>query len=97
MVSETRDTFLTAIRILASGTGALKVRLRLAFMPELLTLQQEDMPWPDLWDRFLTLREELAPNNRPEVTMEQWWDFELGRIAQEIVDIFDEISRRPQP
>jgi hypothetical protein len=94
MASETRNKFYTATCVLASGTGALKVRLRQAFVPTLITLQEEEMPWPDLWVRFTALKEELAPNNRPDVALERWWDFELGRIAQEIVDIFDEITRR---
>ena len=95
MANETREKFLTATRVLASGTGTLKVRLRLALVPDLLVLRQDQMPWPDLWDRFITLREEVAPNGRRDVALEQWWDFELGRIAQEVVDIFDEITRRP--
>ena len=94
MANETREKFLTAIRVLSSGTGTLKVRLRLALVPDLLVLRQDQMPWPDLWDRFLTLREEVAPNGRRDVALDQWWDFELGRIAQEVVDIFDEITRR---
>lgn len=91
---ETRDKFLTATRILASHAGPMKVRLREAFVPDLIALTPEDLPWPDLWDRFLTLREELAPHNRADVLMERWWDFELGRIASEIVDIYDELTRR---
>jgi hypothetical protein len=94
MTSATRDKFYTATSTLACGTGALKVRLREAFVPTLITLREEEMPWPDLWERFTLIKEELAPNNRPDVALERWWDFELGRIAQEIVDIFDEISRR---
>jgi hypothetical protein len=94
MASETREKFYTATSILACGTGALKVRLREAFVPALITLREEEMPWPDLWQRFQTIKDELAPNSRPDVALERWWDFELGRIAQEIVDIFDEICRR---
>jgi hypothetical protein len=92
--SDTREKFYTATRILASGTGPLKTRLRQAFMPSLISLRPEDFPWPDLWERFLAVREELAPNNRPDLAMERWWDFELGRIAQEIVDLYDQIARR---
>ncbi|GAB0118944.1 hypothetical protein [Acidisoma sp. 7E03] len=92
--SETREKFLTATRILASHAGPMKVRLREAFVPDLIALTPADMPWPDLWDRFLTLREELAPHNRADVLLERWWDFELGRIAGEIVDIYDELTRR---
>ncbi len=40
---------------------------------------------------------ELAPNHRPIITLEQWWDFELIRVAQEIVDIYDQITRRLAP
>lgn len=92
--SEIREKFHTATSTLASGTGPLKTRLRQAFVPTLITLQAEDFPWPDLWDRFLAVKEELAPNNRPDVALERWWDFELGRIAHEIVEIYDQITRR---
>ncbi len=94
MTSEARDRFYKATCILASGTGTLKVRLREAFVPALITLREEDMPWPDLWDRFITLRQEIAPDDRPDVLLERWWDFELSRIAHEIVDIFDELVSR---
>lgn len=94
MPSDIRTRFYTATCTLATGTGALKLRLRQAFVPGLITLRADEMPWPDLWERFLVVREELAPNNRPDVMLEQWWDFELGRIAQEIVDLYDEITRR---
>lgn len=90
----TREKFLNATRILASHTGPMKARLREALVPDLLTLAPEDMPWPDLWERFITIREEIAPHQKNDVLLERWWDFELGRVALEIVDIYDEISRR---
>jgi hypothetical protein len=90
----TREKFLNATRILASHTGPMKARLREALVPDLLTLTPEDMPWPDLWERFITIREEIAPHQKTDVLLERWWDFELGRIALEIVDLYDEMSRR---
>ncbi|GAB0114591.1 hypothetical protein [Acidisoma sp. C75] len=90
----TREKFLKATRILASHTGPMKVRLREALVPDLLMLTAEDMPWPDLWERFVTIREELAPHHKPDVLLERWWDFELGRVALEIVDIYDALTRR---
>ncbi len=90
----TRDKLYSATRLLASGTGALKVRLRAAFTPELMALRPEDFPWPDLGERWATLRAELAPDERPQIVVASWWDFELVRVAEELVDIYDSVSRR---
>jgi hypothetical protein len=89
-----RETLYTATRLLASGTGALKVRLRAAFTPELMALRPEDFPWPDLGLRWGTLLDELAPDRRPQILVASWWDFELVRVAEELVDIYDQVSRR---
>jgi hypothetical protein len=79
---DTRDKLYAATRTLAAGTGPLKTRLRAAFAPDLLGL------------RWAAVVSELAPNERPVITLEEWWDFELIRIAQEIIDIYDQLSRR---
>jgi hypothetical protein len=89
-----RDKLYAATRTLAAGTGPLKARLRSAFTPDLLALQPEQFPWPDLAERWSAVINELAPNGRPIVTLEQWWDFELVRIVEEIVDIYDQVGRR---
>ncbi len=91
---DTRDKLYAATRILAAGTGPLKARLRAAFEPNLLTVRSEHFPWPDLGDRWAAVMNELAPNDRPIITLHEWWDFELIRIAQEIVDIYDQLGRR---
>ncbi len=91
---DTRDKLYAATRTLAAGTGPLKTRLRAAFAPDLLALRSEHFPWPDLGDRWGAVINELAPNDRPIITLEEWWDFELIRIAQEIVDIYDQVGRR---
>jgi hypothetical protein len=91
---DTLDKLFAATRILAAGTGPLKTRLRAAFAPDLLALRSEHFPWPDLGDRWAAVVNELAPNQRPVITLEEWWDFELIRIAQEIVDIYDQVGRR---
>jgi hypothetical protein len=98
----TREKLYTATRLLASGTGALKVRLRAAFTPELMALRPEDFPWPDLGQRWSMLLGELAVDQRPQIVVASWWDFELVRVAEELVDIYDLVSRRvagagPQP
>jgi len=91
---DTRDKLYAAVRILGAGTGPLKTRLRAAFSPDVLALRSEHFPWPDLGDRWTAVVNELAPNDRPTVTLQEWWDFELIRIAQEIVDIYDQLGRR---
>jgi hypothetical protein len=91
---ETREKLYPAIRTLAAGTGPLKSRLRASLTKDLIALQPEDFPWPDLGERWSGVMSELAPNQRPIITLEQWWDFELVRVAQEIVDIYDQITRR---
>jgi hypothetical protein len=90
---DTRDKLHAATRRLASGSGPLKARLRAAFTPDLLNLGPEDFPSPALWERWLALREELAPNQRPDIILASWWDFELTRIAEEMVDIYDQLTR----
>jgi hypothetical protein len=90
----TRDKLYNGIRLLASGTGALKVRLRAAFTPELMALRPEDFPWPDLGERWSALLGELAADQRPQIVVASWWDFELVRVAEELVDIYDLVSRR---
>jgi hypothetical protein len=91
-----RDKLYGATRRLASGTAPLKARLRAALTAELIALRAEDFPWPDLGERWSGVVNELAPDRRPIIILEQWWDFELIRIAQEIVDIYDQMSRRLQ-
>jgi hypothetical protein len=91
---ETREKLYAATRTLAAGTGPLKARLRASLTKDLVALQPEDFPWPDLGERWSGVISELAPNQRPIITLEQWWDFELIRVAQEIVDIYDQITRR---
>ena len=91
---DTRDKLYVAIRTLASGTGPLKARLRSALADDLIALRPDDFPWPDLAERWSGVISELAPNHRPIITLEQWWDFELIRIAQEMVDIYDQLARR---
>jgi hypothetical protein len=91
-----RDKLYGATRRLASGTAPLKARLRAALTAELIALRAEDFPWPDLGERWSGVVNELAPDQRPIIILEQWWDFELIRIAQEIVDIYDQMSRRLQ-
>jgi hypothetical protein len=91
---DVRQILYTLIRTLASGTGPLKSRLRAGFTTPVLTLRSEHFPWPDLGARWNGVMDELAPDNRPQVVLDSWWDFELSRIAQEIVDIFDEVARR---
>ncbi len=91
---DTTNKLHAATRLLAGGTGPLKARLRAAFTAELMALRPEDFPWPDLGVRWGAILEELAPNHRPIITLEPWWDFELSHIAEEIVDIYDEAARR---
>lgn len=94
---DTREKLYTATRTLATGTGPLKARLRASLTKDLIALQPGDFPWPDLGERWSGVMSELAPNHRPIITLEQWWDFELIRVAQEIVDIYDQITRRLAP
>ena len=94
---ETRDKLHAATRALAAGTGPLKARLRAAFTAELMALRAEDFPWPDLGVRWAAILAELAPDQRPVITLEPWWDFELSHIAAEIVDIYDQAARRSGP
>jgi hypothetical protein len=91
---DTRETLHAAIRALASGTGTLKTRLRAAFTPEVLRLGAGDFPSPELGVRWMAVREELAPSQRPDIALARWWDFELSRIAEEIVEIYDQLTRR---
>ena len=84
-----------ANRNLAAGTGPLKQRLRDAFIPHLMTVvPHRDLLWDDLRQRFEALMEDLAPNNRVDVALEEWSEFDLIRIAQEIADIYDTVARR---
>ena len=70
------------------------MRLRTAFTADLLALRAGHFPWPDLGERWDAVLNELAPNERPIITLEEWWDFELIRVVQEIVDIYDEVGSR---
>ncbi|WP_419760428.1 hypothetical protein [Acidisoma sp.] len=90
----TRDKLYGAIRKLAGGTGTLKERLRSALTVEVMTLRADDFPWPDLGQRFDAVINEIAPDRRTHIVLAQWWDFELGHIAEEIVDVYHELSRR---
>ena len=91
---DVRDKLHAATRALASGTGPLKARLRKAFAPDLRALRPEHFPWPDLAARWSAVIDEVAPHDRSVLTLEEWWDFELVRIAEEIVDIYDQAGRR---
>ena len=91
---DVRQTLFALTRTLAAGTGTLKERLRPAFTPAVMALRPEHFPWPDLGLRWGEVMEELAPDNRTHVILAQWWDFELAHIAEEIVDIYDQIARR---
>jgi hypothetical protein len=90
---DTRDKLHAATRRLAAGTGTLKARLRAAVTADLLGLRPEDFPSPALWERWRALRDELAPDQRPDIALTSWWDFELSRIALELVDIYDQLTR----
>ena len=94
---DVRGVLFGIIRILASGTGTLKERMRPAFPAEAMALRPEHFPWPDLGARWGAVMAELAPNNRPQLKLAPWWDFELAHIAEEIVDIYDQIVRRLGP
>ena len=89
-----REKLYGATRRLAGGVGTVKARLRAALTPEVMALQADDFPWPDLGSRFDGVIEEIAPDRRTHVVLMQWWDFELSHIAEEIVDIYDQVARR---
>ena len=91
---DTREKLYGATRKLAAGMGTLKARLHAAFTPEVMALQAHDFPWPDLGQRFEIVMRELAPDQRTQLALAQWWDFELSHIAEEIVDIYDQFARR---
>jgi len=74
--------------------GPLKARLQAALTLEVMTLQAEDFPWADLGQRFEAVINEVAPSRGSHVVLAQWWDFELSHIAEEIVDIYDQVARR---
>jgi hypothetical protein len=94
---DAREALYQAMRALAAGTGPLKTRLRAALTPALMALRAADFPWPDLGQRFETVMSELAPDQGANVILAQWWDFELSHIAEEIVDIYDQVARRLAP
>ena len=91
---DTLDKLYGATRRLAGGMGTLKERLRAALTPEVMALEANDFPWPDLAQRFQAVVHEVAPERRSHVMLAQWWDFELSHVAEEIVDIYDQVARR---
>ena len=72
----------------------MKERLRAALTPEVMALHADDFPWPDLGSRFDGVIHEIAPDRRTHVVLMLWWDFELSHIAEEFVDIYDQVARR---
>jgi hypothetical protein len=91
---ETRDKLYGATRRLAAGMGTLQARLRAALTADVMALEAQDFPWPDLGQRFAAVMSELAPDQRAGLKLAQWWDFELSHIAEEFVDIYHEVTRR---
>jgi hypothetical protein len=62
-----RDRLHGATRRLAGGMGTVKARLRAALTPEVMALQADDFPWPDLGSRFDDIINEIAPDRRTHV------------------------------
>jgi hypothetical protein len=90
----TREKLYGATRRLAGGMGPVKARLRAALTPEVMALQADDFPWPDLGLRFDGMLDDIAPDRSTHIVLMQRWDFELSHIAEEIVDIYDQVARR---
>jgi hypothetical protein len=84
-----------ANRKLAAGSGLLKERLRETFNPNLMTLVPErDLPWCDLREGSETPMLDFAPNGRVDIALGSRPEFDLSRIAQEIVSIYDGVAQK---
>lgn len=48
-------------------------------------------------ERYIAVMEELAPNGSVGAALEDWSDDSLRRIAQEIVGVYDQVTRHMEP
>ena len=88
----------TAVLILAKGSGRLQERLRDAYVPHLISLQADHhFPWPSLRRRFVDLMDEVAPNGDFGTALSNWPDYDLQRIATELVGLYDSVTRHMEP
>lgn len=84
-----------AVRALATDTGSLRARLEDACIPSLISLRLEHhFPWPDLREDFENLMHDMAPEGHFKAALALWPEEDLKRIAGDIVDIYNRITRR---
>jgi hypothetical protein len=83
-----------AVSILATGTGTLMERLKDAHVSSLIRLQTDDFSDVDTRNRFAILMDGISPQGRSDVALAMWTEEELRRLAEEVVKLYDAVTRR---
>jgi len=84
------------VRGLATGTGALSARLRLAYIDGLHQLTVDRFPWPDLREPLRDILDYFEAGASERLVIEDLDEADQRRVAGEIFDLFVEVSERQQ-